>query len=83
MRPIATGLAAGNNRSGRLRVCQAPASIFKTQSVERLHINVDTNGTVVTLTGTVRTEEERQRAARLARETEGITQVVDRLQVAK
>jgi hypothetical protein len=51
--------------------------------VKARNINVDTTGTVVTLTGTVHSEEERQRAARLARETEGITQVVDRLQVAK
>lgn len=46
-------------------------------------INVDTAGTIVTLTGTVRSEQERQRAVRLARETEGITQVVDKLQVTK
>ena len=46
-------------------------------------INVDTTGTTVTLTGTVHSEQERQRAVRLARETESITQVIDKLQVAK
>jgi osmotically-inducible protein OsmY len=46
-------------------------------------INVDTKGTTVTLTGTVHSEQERQRAVRLARETESITQVIDKLQVAK
>ena len=51
--------------------------------VKARNINVDTSGTVVTLTGTVHSEEERQRAARLARETDGITQVVDKLQVAR
>jgi hyperosmotically inducible protein len=51
--------------------------------VKALAINVDTNGTVVTLTGTVRSEDERARAIRLARETDGITQVVDRLQIAR
>ena len=45
-------------------------------------INVDTNGTTVTLTGTVRSREERQRAVRLAQETAGVNQVVDKLQVA-
>jgi len=52
-------------------------------NVKARTINVNTNGTVVTLKGTVRSEQERQRAVRLARETEGITQVVDKLQVAK
>jgi len=51
--------------------------------VKALNINVDTTGTVVTLTGKVRSEDERERAVRLARETDGITQVVDRLQIAR
>jgi hyperosmotically inducible protein len=51
--------------------------------VKALNINVDTNGTVVTLTGTVRSQDERERAVRLARETDGITQVVDRLVIAR
>ena len=46
-------------------------------------INVTTKGTVVTLTGTVQSEQERQRAFRLARETAGITQVVDKLRIAR
>ena len=44
-------------------------------------INVDSIGTVVTLTGVVASADERQRALRLARDTEGVTRVVDRLQV--
>ena len=46
-------------------------------------INVDTSGSVVTLTGVVASQEERERAVRLARETEGVTQVVDRLEIKK
>jgi osmotically-inducible protein OsmY len=46
-------------------------------------INVTTDGTIVTLTGTVHSDQERQRAVRLARETEGITEVVDRLRVVQ
>jgi hyperosmotically inducible protein len=42
-------------------------------------IDVTTNGTVVTLSGTVRSEAERSRALQLARETAGVTQVVDKL----
>ena len=45
-------------------------------------IDVTTDGPIVTLTGRVHSQEERDRALRLARETEGVTQVVDRLQVA-
>jgi osmotically-inducible protein OsmY len=44
-------------------------------------INVDTTGSVVTLTGTVESSQERERAVRLARETVGVTNVVDKLQV--
>lgn len=45
-------------------------------------INVDTDGSIVTLTGTVQSEQERQRALRLAEETEGVSRVVDKLRVA-
>ena len=44
-------------------------------------IDVDTSGTIVTLTGVVRSADERDRAVRLARETEGVTKVVDKLRV--
>lgn len=44
-------------------------------------INVDTTGSVVTLTGTVESNQEHERAVRLARETAGVTSVVDKLQV--
>jgi hyperosmotically inducible protein len=50
-------------------------------SVKALDIDVDTSGSTVTLTGVVDTEAQRQRALQLARETAGITQVVDRLRV--
>jgi hyperosmotically inducible protein len=52
-------------------------------SIKALDINVDTTGTTVTLTGVVGTEAQRQRALQLARETAGVTQVVDRLQVRR
>ena len=44
-------------------------------------IDVTTNGSVVTVSGTVRSVEEHDRALRLARETVGVTQVVDHLTV--
>ena len=44
-------------------------------------IDVTTNGTTVTLDGTVRSVAEHDRAVRLARETAGVTNVVDQLRV--
>ena len=50
-------------------------------SVKALDIHVDTNAGVVTLTGTVHSAAERTRAQQLARETEGVKSVDDRLVV--
>jgi osmotically-inducible protein OsmY len=44
-------------------------------------VDVDTSRSVVTLTGVVGSAAERERAVSLARDTEGVTRVVDRLQV--
>lgn len=46
-------------------------------------IDVTTSGQVVTLTGTVASDAERNRALQLARETAGVTQVVDRLTLVR
>ena len=50
-------------------------------TVKALSIDVDTKGTVVTLSGSVRSEAERAKAVQLARETAGVTAVNDRLAV--
>jgi len=52
-------------------------------SVKARSIDVTTTGTTVTLTGTVHSAAEHDRAVALARETAGITTVVDRLTVAR
>ena len=49
--------------------------------VKAANINVDTSGSVVTLSGRVGNDEERRRAVQLARETDGVTSVVDQLAV--
>ena len=49
--------------------------------VQARTIDVTTSGHVVTLGGTVRSAAERERALRIANETAGVTQVVDRLRV--
>jgi hypothetical protein len=44
-------------------------------------VTVDTTGTVVTIKGSVASSAQRTRALQLARETDGVTSVVDRLEV--
>ncbi len=44
-------------------------------------LNVDTQGTVVTVGGSVDTPAQHERALQLARETDGVTSVVDRIAV--
>jgi hypothetical protein len=50
-------------------------------TVKALNVDVDTSNGVVTVSGTVRSDAERQRALQLARETDGVRQVTDRLVV--
>jgi hyperosmotically inducible periplasmic protein len=50
-------------------------------SVKARAINVTTHGTRVTVSGSVGSASERERAVALARETAGVSQVIDRLQV--
>ena len=52
-------------------------------AISGLKIDVDTTGSVVTLTGTVTTEGERTRAVETARKTDGVKSVVDNLKVGK
>jgi hyperosmotically inducible protein len=51
--------------------------------VKAANIDIDTAGSVVTLTGRVGSDEERRRAVQLARETDGVTSVVDHLAIPR
>lgn len=51
--------------------------------VKARSINVTTSGSTVTVSGTVRSAEEHDRAIRIARETAGVTHVVDHLSMGK
>src|SRR6185436_12027519 len=57
------------------------AKMVLDDNIKARAIDVTTNGATVTLSGTVRSVDEHDRAFRLARETAGVTQVVDRLRV--
>ena len=50
-------------------------------TLEGVSLNIDTAGRVTTVNGTVRSEAQRQRVLQLARETKGVTKVIDNLSV--
>ena len=58
------------------------AKMMLDDTIKARSIDVSTEGTTVTLGGVVGSVDEHDRAVRLARETAGVTQVVDRLKVA-
>jgi hyperosmotically inducible protein len=57
------------------------AKMVLDDNIKARAIDVTTDGSIVTLSGTVRTVDEHDRAMRLARETAGVTQVVDHLRI--
>jgi hyperosmotically inducible protein len=80
-------VAEGANRAQRAMsdaslTTKIKAKMALDDTIEALDIDVDTDGSRVTLSGTVATEAQRTRALQLARETEGVTAVVDRLRVS-
>jgi osmotically-inducible protein OsmY len=76
---------AANQAEDALAHARVTAKIKSKMALDDLvkarNIDVDTNGTVVTLTGLVGSEAERKRAVELAKETEGVTSVIDHLKV--
>jgi hyperosmotically inducible protein len=64
------------NLTGKIKAKMALDELVKARDID-----VDTDNGVVTLTGTVGSDAERQRALQLARETTGVKSVVDRLRV--
>jgi hyperosmotically inducible protein len=59
------------------------AKMVLDDTIKARAIDVTTNGTTVTLSGSVHSAEEHDRAVRLARETAGVTHVVDHLKVER
>ena len=77
---VATGAAQAEQAvvEGSL-TAKIKAKMALDDTVKALAIDVDTNGSVVTLTGAVHSETERAKAVQLARETAGVTTVNDKL----
>jgi len=59
------------------------AKMVLDDSVKARKIDVSTDGTAVTLSGVVRSQAEHDRALALARETDGVTQVIDKLRIGE
>jgi hyperosmotically inducible periplasmic protein len=77
---VATGTAhAEQILSDGALTAKIKAKMALDDTVKALSIDIDTRGTVVTLTGNVHSEHERAKAIQLARDTEGVTSVNDRL----
>jgi len=81
---IGESIAVGANRAEQMAADAALTTKIKSKmalddNVKALNIDIDTSGSVVTLRGTVGSQDERQRAVRMARETDGVTSVVDQL----
>jgi hyperosmotically inducible protein len=79
-----TGVGEAAARAGAVLGDARITSAVKTKlladaNVGGLKIDVDTKDNIVTLTGTVRSETERTQALKLARDTDGVKHVVDRL----
>jgi len=76
--------AAAANKAGEVLSDSALTAKIKSKMalddlVQARSIDVSTTDRVVTLTGTVRSAAEHDRAVQLAKETEGVTRVVDKL----
>ena len=79
---VATGAAAAEQAlSEGALTAKIKSKMALDDTVKALSIDVDTKGTVVTLSGSVNSENERAKAVQLARETDGVTAVNDRLVV--
>jgi hyperosmotically inducible protein len=77
---VATGAAQAEQAisEGSL-TAKIKAKMALDDTVKALSIDIDTTGSVVTLTGSVHSAAEHAKALELARETTGVTSVVDRL----
>jgi hyperosmotically inducible periplasmic protein len=72
---------AGDTLSDGALTAKIKSKMVLDDEVNARGIDVDTSDTIVTLTGVTRSADERDRAVRLARETKGVTKVIDKLRV--
>ena len=83
---IAHQVSEGATRAGKAISEGALTSKIRSKmllddTIDASHVNVDTAGTVVTVTGYVASKAQKQRVLQLAKETSSVTSVVDRVEV--
>jgi hyperosmotically inducible protein len=72
---------AGESLNEAALTAKIKAKMALDDTVKALDLNVDTVDAVVTVTGKVRTKAEHERALALARETNGVKKVVDKMTI--
>lgn len=77
----ACGKTVGETIDDTTITTRVKTAMLNDPTVGGLRIDVDTYKGVVTLSGRVKSEEERRRALEIARQTDGVAQVKDALQV--
>jgi len=78
-----TGRTAGRNIDDAALTTSVNAALVADKPSNFTRIDVDTTNGVVSLTGTVETPEQRRRAEQLASRVDGVTRVINNLQVAR
>lgn len=83
---IASKVAEGASRAGKAfeetkLTAKIKSKMALDDTIDASDVNIDTVGTVVTLRGSVANRKTHQRVLQLARETAGVTSVVDKLSV--
>ena len=76
-----TGKTAGQNLDDITLTASIQAKLMEDKLSNFSRINVDTDRSVVSLNGVVRTAEDKSRAEKLARQVEGVTTVNNNLQI--
>jgi hyperosmotically inducible protein len=79
--PIEPGVPAPRTDAGI--TSEVKTRLLADPDTSGLRIDVDTNNYVVTLTGTVKSQSEKAESLQIARQVEGVTNVVDRLKVER
>ena len=74
---------AGNAAANATLTTKVKTKFLADERVSGLKIDVDSNNGIVTLTGTVATAAEKNAAIALAKNTDGVKSVVDRLKVSR
>lgn len=77
----ACGKTVGQTIDDSTTTTRVKTSLLNDQQVGGLRIDVDTFKGVVTLSGRVKSQAEKDRAIMLARQTDGVTEVKDALQI--